>query len=487
MSAAPSSPPAATRVLIVEDEAAIARELAEALREFGYAVVGVVGSCPAALQAAREAPPDVVLMDIVLDGTTDGVATAALLQQDNGVPVIFCSAHSDAETLRRATAGGAHAFVTKPYQAAQVRALIETTVATARREREARETAHWFAATLRCCGHAVIATDTQARVRFLNGAAEQLLGIDGTTASGVPVEQLITLLRADGSVPAVHPVHDALARRVALPTAHGTVALAAQGRRTPVEDGVAAILDEAGDLLGAVMVMRDVSERVRLERALDSTARRYRTAFENAAAGVALLGMDGRIEQANPALHALLRRAPGSLPGEPFEVVLDPPERALERRLRQRLLSAGDDGYQREFRYLRQGGRPLWVLASTALLRDGEGMPCGFFVQVIDIDRRKQVEAELERLAHFDAVTGLVNRHGLQLELERSANVARRHGSRFAVLYIDLDHFKPVNDTLGHDAGDEVLVEVARRLLAVARTTDVVARPGGDEFVVLVN
>ena len=204
-----------------------------------------------------------------------------------------------------------------------------------------------------------------------------------------------------------------------------------------------------------------------------------------AAAARAILG--AQAQQPNPALHALLGHDPGSLHGQPIAHLLDVAERERERRLRQRLHGSGNDGFEAEFRFARRDGRPLWVLASTALLRDAEGLPGGYFMQVIDIDRRKQVEAELERLAHFDAVTGLVNRHGLQLELERSANVARRHASRFALLYIDLDHFKPVNDTLGHDAGDEVLVEVARRLLAVARTTDVVARPGGDEFVLLVN
>ncbi|MEQ8493492.1 MAG: diguanylate cyclase [Gammaproteobacteria bacterium] len=482
-----STPPTTTRVLIVEDESIIALELAEALRDLGYEIVGVVASGVAAVKRARELRPDVVLMDIMLDGDTDGIAAAAAMQDDSDIPVIFCSAYSDPETLRRATGSGAHGFITKPYQANQVRALIETTITKARLERELRDAAHWFEATLRCCSDIVIATDDDGHVRFLNAAAEQLLGVAAAAARGQPIEQLLTLLDAAGNAPPVHPVRDALARRRALPTAYGTIALDAQGRRTPVEDGVAAILDDEGGLLGAVMVMRDVSERVRLERALDDSARRYRTAFVHAAAGVALLTLDGRIEEANPALHTLLARVPDSLPGEPFSSVLDPAERERERRLRQRLLDGAEDAAQREYRFVRQGGRPLWVLASTALLYDGAGKPCGFFVQVIDIDRRKKVEAELERLAHFDAVTGLVNRHGLQLELERSANVARRHGTRFAVLYIDLDHFKPVNDTLGHEAGDEVLVEVARRLLAVARTTDVVARPGGDEFVVLVN
>jgi len=477
----------APRVLIVEDESIIALELGESLRELGYEVVGIAHNAVAAVASARELQPDVVLMDIMLEGEEDGIAAATALGEHGDIPVIFCSAYSDAETLRRATASGAHAFITKPYRTNQVRALVETTLAKARLEREVRDSARWFRAAMRCCGDAVIATDARARIRFLNAAAERLLGAPLAEVRERPIEELVALVGPNGDTVRPHPVREALAHPSAPAPGAGAAALDVGGARVPVEASIAAIIGDDDALLGSVMVLRDVSERQRLEQALDASARRYRTAFEHALAGVALLRVDGCIEDANPALHALLGHDPGSLHGQAIAQVLDVAERERERRLRQRLYSAGSGGFEAEFRFVRRDGRPLWVLASTALLCDAAGGPGGYFMQVIDIDRRKQVEAELERLAHFDAVTGLVNRHGLQLELERSANVARRHASRFALLYIDLDHFKPVNDTLGHDAGDEVLVEVARRLLAVARTTDVVARPGGDEFVLLVN
>ncbi len=477
----------APRVLIVEDESIIALELGESLRELGYEVVGIAHNAAAAVARARELRPDVVLMDIMLEGDEDGIAAAAALGEHGEIPVIFCSAYSDAGTLRRATASGAHAFITKPYRPDQVRALVETTLAKARLEREIRDSERWFSAAMRCCGDAVIATDAQARIRFVNAAAERLLGMALAEARERPVETVMKLLGPGGSEVSPHPVREVLAHPAAPARDTGAATLEVDGARVPVEDSIAAILGDDDTLLGAVLVLRDVSERQRLEQALDASARRYRTAFEHALAGVVLLQVDGSIEDANPALYTLLGHDPGTLHGQPVAQLLDVAERERERRLRQRLHATDSDGFEAEFRFVRRDGRPLWVLSSTALLRDGAGLPAGYFMQVIDIDRRKQVEAELERLAHFDAVTGLVNRHGLQLELERSANVARRHASRFALLYIDLDHFKPVNDTLGHDAGDEVLVEVARRLLAVARTTDVVARPGGDEFVLLVN
>ncbi len=483
----PRAAAGAPRVLIVENESIIALELGESLRELGYEVVGIAHNAAAAVARARELRPDVVLIDIMLEGDEDGIDAATALGEHGEIPVIFCSAYSDAGTLRRATASGAHAFITKPYRPDQVRALVETTLAKARLEREVRDSERWFSAAMRCCGDAVIATDAQAHIRFINAAAERLLGASLAEVRDCPVESVMKLVGPDGSETAPHPMREALTKPVPRVRDAGTYTLAVDGAHVPVEDSVAAILGDDDALLGAVMVLRDVSERQRLERALDASARRYTTAFEHALAGVALLRVDGCIEDANPALHTLLGHGPGSLHEQPIAHLLDAGEHEREALLRQRLLGSGNDGFEAEFRFVRRDGRPLWVLASTALLRDAEGLPSGYFMQIIDIDRRKQVEAELERLAHFDAVTGLVNRHGLQLELERSANVARRHASRFALLYIDLDHFKPVNDTLGHDAGDEVLVEVARRLLAVARTTDVVARPGGDEFVLLIN
>lgn len=114
-----------------------------------------------------------------------------------------------------------------------------------------------------------------------------------------------------------------------------------------------------------------------------------------------------------------------------------------------------------------------------------DGMAQGFFVMVQDITERKRHEEELRYQALHDGLTGLLNRPGLMARLERSLARARRHDKAMAVLFLDLDAFKRINDTLGHKAGDQLLQGVAQRLTTLVRETDTVARLGGDEFVVL--
>jgi diguanylate cyclase (GGDEF)-like protein len=148
------------------------------------------------------------------------------------------------------------------------------------------------------------------------------------------------------------------------------------------------------------------------------------------------------------------------------------------------VLSGAALSTQFEKRYRRKDGSAIWALVSVSLLRK-EDAPLCWLWQAHDLTERKNAEWRLARLAHFDPLTGLANRAWLNDEIERQIAVARRRGQRFAVVFIDIDHFKSVNDSLGHEAGDELLKLVAAKLRAALRETDSVARLGGDEFVML--
>jgi diguanylate cyclase (GGDEF)-like protein/PAS domain S-box-containing protein len=149
-------------------------------------------------------------------------------------------------------------------------------------------------------------------------------------------------------------------------------------------------------------------------------------------------------------------------------------------------LQAGTiDRLHAEKQYRHPDGRTLWVEVHVALVRDGAGRPLHLVVQTQDITDRKNLERELAHLAHHDSLTGLPNRVVLINCLEQALRSARRTGRPLAVLLLDLDGFKEINDTLGHDSGDELLRQVASRLTATLRDSDTVARLGGDEFAVV--
>jgi diguanylate cyclase (GGDEF)-like protein len=124
-------------------------------------------------------------------------------------------------------------------------------------------------------------------------------------------------------------------------------------------------------------------------------------------------------------------------------------------------------------------------MLSASLVRGIDGEPLYFISQVENINERKRVERELSRLAGHDSLTGLLNRRRFQQELSRERQRVRRNHGCAAILYIDIDHFKHVNETHGHKAGDDVLQSIARRLVLRLRATDIIARLGGDEFAVL--
>jgi diguanylate cyclase (GGDEF)-like protein len=124
----------------------------------------------------------------------------------------------------------------------------------------------------------------------------------------------------------------------------------------------------------------------------------------------------------------------------------------------------------------------VWVNVSSSLILDADGKPLHLVSQIEDVTDRKRAESRLKNLAEHDPLTGLLNRRRFDEELADTISRVRRHGGRAAILLIDLDRFKLVNDTYGHKTGDEVLVAVAAELRARLRGTDIVARLGGDEF-----
>ena len=138
-----------------------------------------------------------------------------------------------------------------------------------------------------------------------------------------------------------------------------------------------------------------------------------------------------------------------------------------------------------DYRYVRPDGRVVWIHDRSAMVRDRDGSPLLVQGVMFDITAAKETAIAMEHLAYHDVLTGLPNRAMFQDHLELALARARRHGQAVAVLFLDLDDFKPVNDRHGHEIGDEVLQEVAHRVREAARDTDLVARQGGDEFLVL--
>jgi diguanylate cyclase (GGDEF)-like protein/PAS domain S-box-containing protein len=211
---------------------------------------------------------------------------------------------------------------------------------------------------------------------------------------------------------------------------------------------------------------------------------RFRLAFEQAAVGMALVAPEGRFLRVNRALCELVGYEAGALVAMTFQEITHPADLDLDLEYVRQMLAGDRRAYAMEKRYFHADGHTVWVLLSVSLVRDEAGEPLYFISQIQDISERKQLEDRLVFLAGHDEMTGLPNRRRFREELEQVVGYAKRYGQTGALLLLDLDNFKQVNDTLGHRAGDRLVTEVASRLRGRVRTSDLLARIGGDEFAV---
>ena len=198
--------------------------------------------------------------------------------------------------------------------------------------------------------------------------------------------------------------------------------------------------------------------------------------------GVAVTLPGGTVEYANPHLCRLLDADGETLPIASLFKLRGREAAVLDEEIRRRLMA---DGYwQGETEFLTRAGGTCHVLEAVYPLHDEQGRTTHFIHFLQDISVHKHAEM-LSSLAFYDSLTGLPNRNLLKDRLARAVTTTRRNGTSFAVLYIDIDHFKQVNDRHGHDIGDELLRQFATRLQRGLRNSDTVARLGGDEFVAI--
>ncbi|MCU1289472.1 MAG: diguanylate cyclase/phosphodiesterase with sensor [Acidobacteria bacterium] len=232
---------------------------------------------------------------------------------------------------------------------------------------------------------------------------------------------------------------------------------------------------------------RHIAEQERISNALKESEEHFRTAFDHAV-GMALVSPDNRWLEVNESLSLLLGYSQAELQNKSFRTIIHPDDLGHTLVKMQELLEGIIKSFQLEHRYINQEKEIIWVLSSASLVRGEDGKPKHMVFQVQNISDRKQAEEQIHYAAFHDALTGLPNRTLISDRMSIAVERAKKSSDyKFAILFIDLDRFKIVNDTMGHEMGDKLLINLSNRLKECIRPIDTVARLGGDEFAVLLD
>ena len=245
------------------------------------------------------------------------------------------------------------------------------------------------------------------------------------------------------------------------------------------------LLDAEGEVYATCGVSLDTTERVRAIERHKEAEERFRGAFEHAPIGMALVGPDHRIMRANGALAETTGFGVDELVGKSLQAMTDPEDVPGDLDRLAALTSGAIDDFKHEIRLFDANGHTVWVISSWSAVRDARGELVHYVAQVEDISERKQLEERLRRIADQDSLTGARSRRLFEEDLFKQVGRCQRYGEQAALLVMDIDAFKQINDNHGHRAGDEALRAVTETLKGRLRSSDLVARIGGDEFAVL--
>jgi len=264
------------RVLVVEDEGIIAKDIQSTLNRSGYSVIAVASSGQEAIEKAMEMYPDLVLMDIVLEGDMDGVAAAEKIRDRFDTPVVYLTAYSDDTTLQRAKITEPYGYILKPFQERELYTTIEMALYKHKIERKLKENERWVATLLKSIGDAVIATDTSKLITFMNPVAEALTGWKHEEAVGKPIKDVFKIINEKTGKEVEESATRLLQDRVVTGITNHAVLIAKDGTKRPIDDSCAPIRDDKGRIIGVVLTFRDITETKRMQDSILKSEKQLR-------------------------------------------------------------------------------------------------------------------------------------------------------------------------------------------------------------------
>ena len=391
------------KILVVEDEGIVARDIQNRLKTLGYDVPEIASTGDIALQKAEQINPDLILMDIMLKGEMTGIEAAAAIRKQKNIPVIYLTAYSDEATLERAKITEPHGYILKPFEERELHTAVEIALHKHKIEQKLRESEKWLKTTLSSIGDGVISTDGSGKIMFLNPAAEVLTGWTQDDAIGKDFKEVFNIVNENKEQFSDSPLPRVLrGEGVVIGLANHTVLISKDGTQRPIEDSAAPIRDDEGNIVGVVLVFKDISERRLAESKLRDSEERFRLLAETAKDAIITVDDNNCIQFVNKSTERTFGYETEALLGQSISKIM--PER-----LRDRHLNAFNN-------YKKTGRKTLnWMATElVGLHKSGHEFPIEIsfgeyrknserlFTGIIrDISERKEAEKKINVLAKF--------------------------------------------------------------------------------------
>ncbi len=387
---------AKAKILIVEDESIVARDIQRRLLHLGYEVVGAVPTGDEAIKKASILLPDLVLMDVRLKGDMDGIEAATVIRQDYGIPVIYLSAYADNDTLKRASVTEPFGYILKPFEERELHTTIEMALYRNELEKKIKERENWYGTTLRSLGEAIIATDTEGNIHFMNATAEALTGWKFQEVQG---KELLTVFRTieQSGKRALNPVEQILSNKVTAVLKNHATLLSRDGREIPIDESASPIKDERGNIVGVVLVFQDVSERKRAQEALRASQEYAENIINSSMDMIIAVDLERRIIEFNKAAETIFGYKKEEVIGKHINILYADTRGGDE--INKIVSEQGN--IVLEVYNKRKNGEVFPCILSSSVLRNAKGEKIGYMGISRDITELKKAEAKLKTAQEY--------------------------------------------------------------------------------------
>jgi len=396
------------KILVVEDEIIVSADIQATLKNLGYDIVGSASTGEDAVRIVSKNEPDLILMDIMLQGDVDGVEAADQIKDLYNIPVVFLTAYSDDKTLARAKISEPFGYVVKPFDERELHTNIEIALHKHRIENELRESRQWFSTILTSIGDAIIAVDGNGDISYMNPVAEYMSGWTDGLGMGMPFEEVAEIIDEGDGQAITHTGESLLDYDRVKEMGNGLLLVAKNGAKRPVIGTVAPIFDENGEKTGSVFILKDITEKRLAEKALRSSERFNKDIVEHSPLGIIYIDINCKVIYVNRALTNLINikySEVANILGRPLQSIIKTEGAGFGKKIKELLngKSISLDNIESRSRV----GKSLLLNIYGAPRVDSEGEVMGGVIMILDTTEYAELENQLQHAQKMRAIGAL--------------------------------------------------------------------------------